>query len=443
MGYTNGEINRLGKRIVETSGKINKDDLQLLQVFRTSFSNPLTQTFNELITIKNNVRQSAIVALRLKRISTIVNKVLREPEMNLSRMGDIAGIRLIFEHDREVYKALELIQDQFEQSGKIRDYIQEPKRIGYRGVHIYVKDRKLGKRIEIQLRTTSHHNWSTLVEISDLLFETRLKELGYDSAPKFAEFHALMSSDKELTDDEADLVYDILEEKKFISVLSRLFRKNNNKVRKQWDALAKGSKYFLIEASKDQVPNLKSYKVYEDAERDYFNAYKQNENSEIVLTAISKPTFQQICIAYANYILSYHTFVRDVEPIIKNLAFRALEEKSIKKFKQIFKTYEELQANLLLDLIFDEMALLVAEQKDGKIIVETTRDLSKTKVASLTKRFNERIENRAKLHSEFIHEIELYIPTGFLREYRCKSFLSKHNKRLKGRLEKLQIEFRS
>ena len=46
----------------------------------------------------------------------------------------------------------------------------------------------------------------------------------------------------------------------------------------------------------------------------------KNENTEIVLTAISNPSFQQICIAYANYILSYHRFIKDVEPIIKTLA---------------------------------------------------------------------------------------------------------------------------
>ena len=441
MSYTNGDINRLGKRIVESNGEVNSVDLGLLQEFRTSFSQPLTDTFNKITLIKNSVRLSAIVAFRLKRISTIINKAIREPGMNLSRMGDIAGIRMIFENDKEVYKALELIQEQFDQSGKIRDYIKDPKKIGYRGVHIYVKDKILGKLIEIQIRTSTHHNWSTLVEISDLLYDTRLKELGYDSNPKFAEFHALMSSDKELTDDEASVVYSILYKYNFITDLSKLFRKNINEVREQWASLRKNSKYFLIEASKNAVPNLKAFKNYSDAEKEYFEAYKRNEQTEIVLTAINKPTFQQICIAYANYILSYHTFIGDVEPIIKNLAIRALEENSIGKFKKNFETYEELQANLILDIFFEGIELFSARFEGNKIILKTSRNLTKSKETLLQKKLNIKTLERSKSHKEFVEEIELYIPNNFIKKYKCKSFLKKHDKRIDKIIQKQSIVF--
>ncbi|QXP71267.1 hypothetical protein H0I29_04045 [Polaribacter sp. R2A056_3_33] len=441
MTYTGGDIKRLGTRIVESAGEINSKDLTLLQDFRTSFSKPLTYTFNKIITIKNNVRQSAIVAFRLKRISTIINKAIREPDMNLFRMGDIAGIRLILENDREVYKALELIQEQFEQSGKIRDYIENPKKIGYRGIHIYIKDKDSGKRIEIQIRTSSHHNWSTLVEITDLLYETRLKELGYDSDPKFSEFHSLMSSDKELTDDEADLVYEILEKYNFITDLSKLFRKNNRAVRSQWEKLRKKSKYFLIEASKTEVPNLKAYQNYEDAEKEYFKAYKENENTEIVLTAISTPSFKQICIAYANYILSYHTFIKDVEPIIKTLAIRALEEKKISVFKKIFKTYEELQANLILDIMFDSMELFTGEIRDNNLVIKSMKTLTKTKEKLLKKRFNDSIRERSKKHNEFMKGINEYAPKGIISKLNFKLFLKKQDSRMDEFVKKQNIIF--
>lgn len=427
---TNGEINRLGKRIVKSNGGLSSDDLVTLQDFRTTFSKPLTDTFSKVVEIKNKVRQSSIVAFRLKRISTIANKMVRNPDMNLSRMGDIAGIRMIFDNDKDVYDALELIQNEFEQSGKINDYIKKPKKIGYQSIHIYVKDKVFGKRIEIQIRTTTHHNWSTLVEISDLLCDTRLKELGYDSNPDFAEFHALMSSDKELTDEEADLVYNILDKYNFITDLSKLFRKNITEVRKQWASLRKNSKYFLIEASKDQTPSLKAFVSYNDAEKAYFETYKKNQQTEIVLTAISKPSFQQICIAYANYILSYHTFIRDVEPIIKNLVIRALEEKNIKKFKRIFETYEDLQANLILDVFFEVAELAGADLKGGKLILHSKRAITKSKLKLIQKHLDSQLSKRSELHKEFIEEIELYIPNGFFRRKRCKSFLREHHKRI-------------
>ncbi len=441
MKYTGGDIKRLGLKIVETQGKIDAKDLALLQAYRTSFSKPLTDTFNKIITIKNNVRQSAIVAFRLKRISTIINKVIRNPEMSLNRMGDIAGIRLILENDKEVYKALELIQEQFEQSGKIRDYIENPKKIGYRGIHIYVKDKEFGKRIEIQIRTSSHHNWSTLVEISDLLYKTRMKELGYNSNPKFSEFHALMSSDKELEDEEADLIYEILDEYNFITDLSKLFRKNNRKVRNQWEKLRKKSKYFLIEASKNEVPTLRGYQEYEDAEKDYFKSYKENENSEIVLTAISKPSFQQICIAYANYILSYHTFIRDVEPIIKTLAIRALEDKKITVFKKIFKTYEELQTNLILDILFENIELFAIDLKEGNLIIKSMRALTRSKEKLIRKRFNDSLKQRADKHQEFMEDVQEYAPKNLISKINFQIFMKKQDHRIDKLIKNQKIIF--
>jgi hypothetical protein len=441
MSFTKGDIKRLGERIVTSNGEVNADDLSLLQEFRTSFSQSLSDTFHKIITIKNNVRQSAIVAFRLKRISTIINKAIREPSMNLSRMGDIAGIRLILENDREVYQALELIQKQFEQSGRVRDYIKEPKKIGYRGVHIYIKDPVYGKRLEIQIRTSSHHNWSTLVEISDLLYDTRLKELGYDSNPKFAEFHALMSSDKQLTDDEADIVYETLNTYNLITSLSKLFRKNNSEIRKQWEKLRKKSRYFLIEVSKNEVPQLRAFRSFEDAEKEYFKAYMKNENKEIVLTAISNPSFQQICIAYANYILSYHRFIKDVEPIIKTIAIRELSEKRIINFKRIFKTYEELQVNLILDTLFENLELFTGEIRNGSLVIKSMKSITRSKEKLLRKRFKEKLEIIANKHTKFMIEISENSPKGLFSKLNFKLFLKKQDKRMDKFIKKQNIVF--
>ena len=95
MTYTGGDIRRLGERIVEKNGTVIESDLHLLQEYRKSFTEPLSETFNSLIQIKNRVDRQGIIAFRLKRIKTIINKVLRKPDMNLNRMGDIAGIRII------------------------------------------------------------------------------------------------------------------------------------------------------------------------------------------------------------------------------------------------------------------------------------------------------------------------------------------------------------
>lgn len=103
---------------------MNSEELKTLQEFRTSFQKPLTETFNKVRVISDKIYRANIIAFRLKRISTIANKIQREPGMRLSRMGDIAGIRCIFSNEKEIYKALEKIEEDFEVKRRVRDYIK-------------------------------------------------------------------------------------------------------------------------------------------------------------------------------------------------------------------------------------------------------------------------------------------------------------------------------
>lgn len=439
---SNTRINKIGEDIAKRGGKITPDELELLQEFRTSFSKPLVHVFNLMRELSDRLHQSSIIAFRLKRIDTIINKLSREEGMDLSRMGDIGGIRCIFYNEAEVYKAKELIEKNFESGGKTRDYINEIKRdIGYKSVHLYVKDPISKKRIEIQLRTVEHHNWATLIEITDLLYDLRLKELGFESDEKFGRFHALMSSDKELTKKEADLIYDVLEEHNFISVLSETFRKNNAEVKKRWSSEDKKNSFFLIEASKTQIPSLKSFMTFEEAENAYFERYKENQSAEIVLTSIKKPNFKQISVAYANYILSYHTFTSDIRPIIQELAREALEDKKIFKFKKIFKTYEDLLANLILDVIAESTDLFLNRLEKNKVIIGRTNKMNKLQEKEIIKKINLKVMEHQKSHKNFIEELELYIPSDFFRKRIIENFLKRHNERIREIMLSKQVEF--
>lgn len=439
---SNTRINKIGENIAARGGEITPEELEQLQEFRTSFSKPLVNVFNITRELADKVNQSSILAFRLKRIDTIINKLSREKEMDLSRMGDIGGIRCIFYNEAEVYKAKTLIENTFESGGKTRDYIKEIHRdIGYKSVHMYVKDPISQKRIEIQLRTRNHHNWATLIEITDLLYDLRLKELGFESNEKFGKFHALMSSDKELSKDEAELVYDVLDKYNFISVLSKTFRKNNAEVKKRWSSEEKNNSYFLIEASKKDIPTLKSFKTFEEAEHAYFEKYKENSSAEIVLTSIKKPNFKQISVAYANYILSYHTFTSDIRPIIQELAKEALEDKKIFKFKKIFKTYEDLLANLILEVIAESADLFFNRLERGKVIIGRTNKMNKLQEKEIMKKINLKVAEHQKSHKNFIEELELYIPSDFIRKRIVENFLKKHNERIRKIMLSKQVEF--
>ena len=427
---TNGEINRLGKRILLTELSLGINILNDLQKFRLSFATPLTEVFKDITSLSTKVHRASIVAFRLKRISTIVNKIHRNPKMNLSRMGDIAGIRCIFYNEREVYKFIDLIDKNFLIKGRVRDYIIEPKEIGYKAIHIHVLHKESGKQIEIQVRTIAHHNWATLIEITDLLYNLRLKEIGSKSHPKFAIFHSLLSSNRDLTIKEANLIYNVLNKSNFITELNKTFRRNIIEVKRQWLSKKSSDCFHLISVKRDEIPSLESFSDFKSAEKVYFEKYKEDNEAEIVLTYVKKPNFQQISIAYANYILSYHTFMKDIEPILEQLALDAIEERKFNKFKKIFITYEEVQVSYLLDILTESKELLLSRLERERLIKSKDRAISRSQEKIIRDKISKTYAAQRKQYLLFFNEIDSKIPNSIIYKFLFKRFLKKHRKRV-------------
>jgi hypothetical protein len=107
------------------------------------------------------------VTQRLKRLVTIVGKLDREPQMALSRMEDIGGVRVIVENQHQVDKIVaELERQPRWKLRRVRRYVDGgrpgPKSDGYRAVHVVVE--KGGYFVEIQLRTPFQNTWAQSVE---------------------------------------------------------------------------------------------------------------------------------------------------------------------------------------------------------------------------------------------------------------------------------------
>lgn len=441
MQYTGGDINRLGERIAQGPNyQLTNNDLDLLQSHRLSFTTPLFETFKILTQIKSSVQRTAIIAFRLKRITTIINKVIRKPRMQLNRMWDIAGIRIIFDTEPQLRRALEDIGKHYHIRGKIRDYFDVPKKIGYKAIHLYITEPNSGKVIEVQLRTKDSHNWATLVEITDVLYKTRLKEKGYDAHPTLGRFHSLVSNEKNLNDEEANFLYQTLDKFNFISKLADTFRKNSYVVKKQWQEVGHRDKFFLIESSAESSPILKSYRDYQQAEKDYFEKYKEDEGALIVLTSIHKPSFDQISIAYANYILSYHKFIKDVQEIIKNLALDKLENQKYYQFRKIFRLYEEIQANNLVNILIERDDVLV-KIRGKKLYLNSRNKLSSKKRKEIRKSINNGINHLIQKHTLFIDKVNKQVPKNTLKALKTKHFLKRHEKRVNNKLNAIDLEF--
>lgn len=273
-----------------------------------------------------------------------------------------------------------------------------------------------------------------------MLYNTRLKENGYNSNPEWGRFHFLVSSEKELSKEEANFLYKVLDKKDFISKLAHIFRENSHIVKKQWQNVKHKDKFFLLELSNDSNPSLTSYKDYNKAEKDYFQKYKNDESSLIVLTSINKPSFELISMAYANYLLTYHKFIEDVQNIIETLALEKLKSNEYKSFRKIFRLYENIQANHIINLLVERDDLTIRIQ-GNKLYLNSANHLSSKKRKEIVSQFNFGLRELGQKNKKFISEIENDINEKPFYLWRSKLFLKKHTKRINKKLKSMNIMF--
>ena len=343
---TNGEIDRLGDRIRASKGNPHPDDLDLLQEYRQSFQEPIARVFSSVLQLARKVDRQAIVTFRIKRIDTIIDKLSRTQNkesgpMQFSRMWDIAGCRCIINtaDSKRLFDLLASIQKEFGNDSKVVDHINPPKEDGYRSLHIYVKDQQSGKRIEIQIRNRKQHNWATLVEIVDLLYGIRYKE--YGNKGKLGRFLLLFSNAESLSDNEFSEMLKVEREEKVFEKMSDTISANYFSIRKQWLKLKQKGPYYVITANK-KGSNIESFYSFKDAENVYYQKYQQVGNeSNIVLTHIPGQDFNQISIAYSNYVLAMHAFFDDYRRLVSDKIIDCITTNNFRQFVRDFSIYSK------------------------------------------------------------------------------------------------------
>lgn len=346
------DIDRLGDKIRLEKNAVSEETLNDLQNYRTSHREILSQSFTFLCDISRKIHPSTIVTYRIKRFESIIGKLNRYPDMRFSRMWDIGGCRCITRNNYDVYKIKGIILNDADfEIVKEYDYIKQPQKDGYKSLHLFIKRKANDKIIELQLRNQVDHNWATLVEITDLLFDSKLKEFGENK--DLLKFHLLLSNINNLTIQEKKQIAIIIKQYNYFEKLSEVFSRNYIRVRKQWfDIESQPShKFFLIETTKDDVPKISSYKSAIEAEDQYFNVYKSNQNANIVLTHLLTPNYNQISIAYSNYILTFHTFLNECYSILESLVFEALEKGNYIDYIKMYHLYNSLVFNHIRNLL--------------------------------------------------------------------------------------------
>ena len=120
--------------------------------------------YNPIEHIKSRIKTSESIVKKLKRNgyeSTIENMV--------RYVNDIAGVRVICSFTSDIYRIAEMISNQNDINIlSIKDYIMNPKESGYKSYHmlvsvpIFLSDRKVYAKVEIQIRTVAMDFWASL-----------------------------------------------------------------------------------------------------------------------------------------------------------------------------------------------------------------------------------------------------------------------------------------
>lgn len=202
--YTKSTINRAGKILVDSKASTAKREfaLEVLSNWRACHGYPVNTFQSTLRSRVERLGNHSLVAQRLKRLSTIEDKLKRFSGMALSTMQDIGGLRAVVKSVDYVRK----LESMYLTSGKRfqhelirkKDYIMDPKPDGYRGVHlVYKYKNKLkpkydGFSVELQLRTQLQHTWATAVETMSINLKQALKTGGGEG--KWRDFFAIASS---------------------------------------------------------------------------------------------------------------------------------------------------------------------------------------------------------------------------------------------------------
>ena len=120
--------------------------------------------YNPIEYIKSRIKTPESIVKKLKRYgyeSSIDNMV--------NYVNDIAGIRIVCSFTSDIYKLAEMIGKQNDLTViSIKDYIKNPKESGYKSYHmlvtvpIFLSDRVIDTKVEIQIRTVAMDFWASL-----------------------------------------------------------------------------------------------------------------------------------------------------------------------------------------------------------------------------------------------------------------------------------------
>lgn len=349
-------------------------------------------------------------------------------------MWDIGGCRCIVDNDKSVYKLLELLKNDNDLViKKNNDYVESPQESGYRSLHLYIACIGSKDVVEVQLRNLNDHNWATLVEITDVLFKTRIKEYGRENHPELFQLHLYLSKKNSLINREKKELVNTILKYNYYFKLCEVFTRNNIPVRKQWlESSSKGGNYFLISTNADGKTALQSFPNFFMAEEVYFETYKKSKDINMVLTHLPRPNYDHISMAYSNYILTYHAFLDDFYSILQSLVVEAIRDRGYFKFSKYYNSYNDIVFNHMINLLHEVKAL----SDSAKPVKKANKLKFKGRELEWYNHINSQIAKRQKTASEFSKEIIKILPDSYFMNWIYMWTIDRINSKFKMQFQK-------
>ena len=321
-GGSKSRVNRAGDNV--RADTTTAEDLQVIDEWRAAHRAVLN-TFQAIL--RNRTRDTGItVAQRHKRKRTIFDKLQRLPGMQLSRMDDIAGCRLIFRRIKELHSfRARFHKARFNHKRRNEidkyDYLKDPKSTGYRGIHdVYEYDVKsevgrglAGLYVEIQYRTLVQHAWATAVELIGFITESQPKfqkgDKRYEQTMALASEILARAFEKskgpfpDLVDLEVVNQFLVLDEQLALLKTLRGLNAADKVVSEKRNAI------LIFSGSRDL--EIRTYRDSTDALRALFELEKQLPDRDIVL--VRADTSDEVRLAFRNYFSDARDFIRLVE----------------------------------------------------------------------------------------------------------------------------------
>lgn len=316
--HTKGRVDR-GAECIRQDTAMPIDE-QVVENWRASHGYVLN-TFQA--TLRRYARgRDVTVAQRLKRRRTIYDKLNRFPKMQLTRMNDIAGCRLICDNLTDLDQLRTSIHNA--RFKHIRqnvdfdyDYVRNPKPSGYRGIHDvyrYVSitgqaNRWNGLLIELQYRTKIQHAWATAVEIAGSITGNHPK---FDRGdPDHIQFFRVCSEILARKYEERFSCLDFLSDAQLLDELQRLEQKThilnlleNIQISQAHFQIAKN---VIIMLDNINEPKIFGFRRSKEAMERYFALEEENFDSDIVL--VRADSSESLRNAFRNYFQDTQEFV--------------------------------------------------------------------------------------------------------------------------------------